>query len=454
MPPPLTNEQPRPEFTIARELLTPHRTALQEFAQTAAYSSLQSPLKAVSQLVDEQFGTETEKSTQFMASPQEAEFMSSIWCAQQAGIAAGTLAPVLIVHTGVSLRTRRMVSPQFANSLISRETQTFGKGAFLASEAALTGMVFGGLFTPSDKTKGELWSLRGKQAIAGGSTFATLSGTSSWIKALGERRGTKLFAVALKNDVAATTMAGIPAGIVSANSESLLSGHGLASMEQQVKAAITMSATGAGMGLSGRYFGHLTNSSIPRLSPQDFAEPLAEQIPSPTPRTKFLAEPLSNPTEFAQNSCRSGARIIDFDLKVKTFSAMPSTIRFPEIRWPVEPGMMVITGGPGVGKSTVINFLRDAGYPVSEEVAAQIIKAGEYHPLLCKDTFQRKVFAGQVEVERQLVGKSGLRFLDRGLLDGEPYYMVDGAKPPAFFSDVPGNSRTAFDSRIWISRRR
>lgn len=89
-----------------------------------------------------------------MASPQEAEFMSSIWCAQQAGIAAGTLAPVLIVHTGVSLCTRRMVSPQFANSLISRETQTFGKGAFLASEAALTGMAFGALFMPSDKTKG------------------------------------------------------------------------------------------------------------------------------------------------------------------------------------------------------------------------------------------------------------------------------------------------------------
>lgn len=437
------NKSNNPELNVST-LLSQERNPLQEFAHAAAYASLQSPITAVTQIVDRAFQTNIEKTLQFISAPEEKEFLSAPWCGQQAGLAAGSLAPVLLLHTGVSFGARRLVSPQFATGLASRETHAFGKGAFLAGEAALTGTIFGAALTPSDQTKGDLWTLRAKQAVVGGSTFATLSAASSGIKALGGHSGNKLFGAFLNNDLAATTLAGIPAGMVSANSESLLSGHGWATLENQTKAAITMTVTGAGLGLGTKYISRLSSpSSSPRsLQPESLSAPV-ERVASPVQRVPIVAEvPV---TEFAlkpPEATRSGSLPVELKFWPERFPASARTIRFPELSHPVEDGMIVITGGPGVGKSTVIQLLREAGYPVSEEVAARIIKEGEYHPLKCKDTFQRRVFEEQIEVERPLVKANGLRFLDRGLLDGEPYYTVDGAKPPTFFDAVPGRRYT------------
>jgi predicted ATPase len=93
----------------------------------------------------------------------------------------------------------------------------------------------------------------------------------------------------------------------------------------------------------------------------------------------------------------------------------------------------VITGGPSVGKTTIITLLRERGYTVITEQATQIIKEGEVLPWVDRDAFQKEVLRRQLAVEAPHVNSNEPIFLDRGLFDGEAYYISDGLEiPPSF----------------------
>ncbi|MBX9690049.1 MAG: ATP-binding protein, partial [Candidatus Obscuribacterales bacterium] len=51
--------------------------------------------------------------------------------------------------------------------------------------------------------------------------------------------------------------------------------------------------------------------------------------------------------------------------------------------------MIVITGGPSVGKSTLLNELRKNGFAVVSEQATEVIKEGKILPWENRDLFQR-----------------------------------------------------------------
>lgn len=94
----------------------------------------------------------------------------------------------------------------------------------------------------------------------------------------------------------------------------------------------------------------------------------------------------------------------------------------------------VITGGPGMGKSTVVELLAELGYHTVPEAARYVIEREQRLgttslPWLNLSSFQRLVMDRQLEMEAVL--PNGITaFLDRGLIDGFGYCAKGGIEAP------------------------
>ena len=84
----------------------------------------------------------------------------------------------------------------------------------------------------------------------------------------------------------------------------------------------------------------------------------------------------------------------------------------------------VITGGPGTGKSTTINTLKELGYNTIDEAARSLIKQGiipDKDPI----GFQLQVVEKQLSLESQIPewgwSSTDNHYLDRGLFDNVAY---------------------------------
>jgi len=103
---------------------------------------------------------------------------------------------------------------------------------------------------------------------------------------------------------------------------------------------------------------------------------------------------------------------------------------------------VVITGGPSVGKTTIISLLEKYGYPVIHEHATQIIKEGNILPWVDRAAFQAEVLRRQMASEKGLPENGQPVFLDRGLFDGEAYYIYDKLEIPPLFSSLDASLYT------------
>lgn len=83
----------------------------------------------------------------------------------------------------------------------------------------------------------------------------------------------------------------------------------------------------------------------------------------------------------------------------------------------------VITGGPGGGKTTLINELKKRGYFCIEEVARQIIqdefvRGGDALPWKNVELFKEKMLLHSTETYQQALNEGrGITIFDRGILD-------------------------------------
>jgi len=89
----------------------------------------------------------------------------------------------------------------------------------------------------------------------------------------------------------------------------------------------------------------------------------------------------------------------------------------------------VLTGGPGVGKTTLLERIGTAGYSIVREAARDIIDeqlrlGTDLLPWKDQPAFQRRVLALQLERERTANGP--VVFLDRGIPDGIAYLRAQG----------------------------
>ncbi|MBP9092993.1 ATP-binding protein [bacterium] len=96
----------------------------------------------------------------------------------------------------------------------------------------------------------------------------------------------------------------------------------------------------------------------------------------------------------------------------------------------------VITGGPSVGKTTIVNGLGQLGYRIVNEIATQIIKEGRILPWVDRQKFQAEVLKRQQSAEASILDFDQTVILDRGLFDGEAYYLHDKLPVPSAFSNL------------------
>ena len=102
----------------------------------------------------------------------------------------------------------------------------------------------------------------------------------------------------------------------------------------------------------------------------------------------------------------------------------------------------VLTGGPGTGKTTLINLLVEMGYDVVPEAARYVIEqeqfsGGDALPWKDNDAFQDKVLSHQLFLEDGLDSK--IAFLDRGIVDGYGYSKHFGNLPSDRLIDLGKN---------------
>jgi len=100
--------------------------------------------------------------------------------------------------------------------------------------------------------------------------------------------------------------------------------------------------------------------------------------------------------------------------------------------------LFVITGGPGVGKTTLIHELSNAGFTVVEEDARKIIQAqmfadGEALPWKNKTLYAKLMLEAAIEAYQGIKEKqpSTPVFFDRGILDAICYRYMENIPIPS-----------------------
>ena len=103
---------------------------------------------------------------------------------------------------------------------------------------------------------------------------------------------------------------------------------------------------------------------------------------------------------------------------------------------------IVITGGPGTGKSSIIKFLEKKGYACLHEVSREITAAAQREgvaqlflaqPLL----FSQKLLEARIDQYHEAATmQSEMIFLDRGLPDVVAYMDYFGTSYPPYFNEA------------------
>lgn len=211
-------------------------SALEDLGRSFAYSMFQAPVDAVTQIIDRQFDTQTCNTLHVLDAPDQAEFGTMRWTAQQIGSTAGSIVPFLLIHKGVK---SAMGSP---TEITARSLPLSTQASLRMRDLAITGGIYGTVFTPVESSYSPtFWQDRFKNGAISSFTFATMAGSAVGVQQLGQRLGSR----ALSSSIAANTLAGLPSGLVHADATALFKENRFATGQERTQSAVTFAATGA-----------------------------------------------------------------------------------------------------------------------------------------------------------------------------------------------------------------
>ncbi|CAN5176950.1 hypothetical protein BH11CYA1_BH11CYA1_15650 [soil metagenome] len=232
------------------------------FLQTAAYEGLQAPIKGVAQIVDQASGSSLAKSLTFMEAPVKAEFNSAAWYGQQFGSAA-KLVPFIAAYavTHKAFGAAGLTAEVKAGA--EGASRFFGKNTLLVAETAVAGFGTEALFTPlqsktglnglnnstdSPMSNSEFLSGRLKNGAVGAITFASLTTGTLGLRQLGMAVEKPLLSKLLTNNAFGAAVAGIPTGVISAETHARIIEGRSATNQERVEAAYSMFLVGGALG--------------------------------------------------------------------------------------------------------------------------------------------------------------------------------------------------------------
>lgn len=221
----------------ARADLEANRGFLADLWDGARYTGVQVPLQAVGQIVDQVAGTQKQKDWTFMEAPKRHDSF-----AFQLGGAVGMLPTFLAANYAVGKGSAALFGKAESIGLMSTRR--------LVAEAAVTGALYEGVLMPSLEGEGFL-SGRLKNAMRGGATFGTLAlGAKGLHDFTGLRSLTTSESLGTRfmGNTVSGALAGFPAGMVSAQADSLLRQGHFASKVDTINAGRGFAAIGGVLG--------------------------------------------------------------------------------------------------------------------------------------------------------------------------------------------------------------
>lgn len=233
------------ELTASRPAETPQsKGVIADFASNAfdslKYSAIQAPLNGLAQIADWQVkkvGGADQKdiylpAVQIFDAPKPAQANTAAWYGQIAGGTVGGMLPFVAMY--------RLMGPG-AGAKLELDAAAWASRRVLPviGKSALAGGVYSGLFTMSDPND-DFIAGRVKNATVGALTGATLTAATVGLKNAAIR--------GLSNDYVVGTLSGAPAGVVSAQADSILKGKGFADASTTLEHAGMFMIGGAMMG--------------------------------------------------------------------------------------------------------------------------------------------------------------------------------------------------------------
>ncbi len=253
-----------------------HDSFLGDFVHSAAYSAVQEPISGLTQIADAVFHTKLLPEVQLISAPEQTQFGSANWHAQQIGGAVGMLLPFLVVGKGV--KGLMGASAASEAGLLSQRTMI----GLTVKEAALTGFTYDALLKPSEYQPGSLTSFLGSRALngaTGAATFTALSLAGLGINGLAETKVAQQLRIGsfLKNEAVAGVLSGVPAGAVSAELHALQAGRPVPTLQDLGQSVYSFSMVGGFLG-AGHSINRYANSEAGKTTYEQLTSKIQDRV--------------------------------------------------------------------------------------------------------------------------------------------------------------------------------
>ena len=114
----------------------------------------------------------------------------------------------------------------------------------------------------------------------------------------------------------------------------------------------------------------------------------------------------------------------------------------------------VLTGGPGAGKTTLIEALKARGFATTVEAGRSVIReevehGGDALPWVDRGRFAERMFERELRSYRQAERQDGQVFFDRGLPDTIGYLRLEGLEVPVRMEEEAWRLR--YNGRVFVA---